>query len=117
MVQIRYKTPTEIVTNPSKKNLPEKCIFTENDVNKQRFTNLMEAQIPKMEIKDLNLMKVENPVHVELLCYIKRDTQNCDQKKRYKSPVAFPPRERWASYFLWIQNVVNWTTLSPTFTQ
>ena len=49
---------------------------------KQRFpfTNLMEAQIPKMEIKDLNLMKVENLVHVELLCYIKRDTQNCDQK-------------------------------------
>ena len=51
-----------------------------------------------MEIKDLNLMKVENPVHVEPLCYIKRDIQNCDQKtfpkKRYISPVAFPARER-----------------------
>ena len=46
----------------------------------------MEAQIPKMEIKDLNLRKVENPVHVELLCYIKRDTQNCDQKN-------FPQKE------------------------
>ena len=46
----------------------------------------MEAQIPKMEIKDLNLMKVDNPVHIELLCYIKRDTQNCDQKK-------FPQKE------------------------
>ena len=46
----------------------------------------MEAQIPKMEIKDLSLMKVDNPVHIELLCYIKRDTQNYDQKN-------FPKKE------------------------